>query len=177
MNRAKKYRFRALSVMAATALILTSCTSDEPTPEKPSQPEPAPEVPGGELGDTIAVKLGYSLNVTEENITARSAESRAVEGRDLIGVTKPNGKIKQIAETKTVSAIFVMSLSGRIKHIVGLRGVQFVNSRNREQFVHGCRLTKRNFLVFCIFLRFVNLKVGSAYAPQGSKPHFSSVLS
>lgn len=73
--------------MAATALILTSCTSDEPTPEKPSQPEPAPEVPGGEPGDTIAVKLGYSLNVTEENITARSAESRAVEGRDLIGVT------------------------------------------------------------------------------------------
>lgn len=45
--------------MAATALILTSCTSDEPTPEKPSQPEPAPEVPGGEPGDTIAVKLGY----------------------------------------------------------------------------------------------------------------------
>lgn len=37
------------------------------------------------------------------------------------GVTKPNGKIKQIAETKTVSAIFVMSLSGRIKHIVGQR--------------------------------------------------------
>ncbi len=44
--------------MAATALILTSCTSDEPTPEKPSQPEPVPEVPG-EPGDTIAVKLGY----------------------------------------------------------------------------------------------------------------------
>ena len=100
-----------------------------------------------------------------------------VESSSLSGVTKPNGKIKQIAETKTVSAIFAMSLSGRIKHIVGLRGVQFVNSRNREQFVHGCRLTKRNFLVFCIFLRFVNLKVGSAYAPQGSKPHFSSVLS
>ena len=40
---------------------------------------------------------------------------------DLSGVTKPNGKIKQIAETKTVSAIFVMSLSGRIKHIVGQR--------------------------------------------------------
>ena len=98
-------------------------------------------------------------------------------GSGGFGVTKLNGKIKQIAETKTVSAIFVISLSGRIKHIVGLRGVQFVNSRNREQFVHGCRLTKRNFLIFCIFLRFVNLKVGSAYAPQGSKPHFSGILS
>ena len=31
------------------------------------------------------------------------------------GVTKPNGKIKQIAETVLVSAIFAMSLSGRIK--------------------------------------------------------------
>ena len=70
-----------------------------------------------------------------------------------------------------------MSLSGRIKHIVGLRGVQFVNSLNREQFVHGGNLTKRNFLIFCIFLRFVNLKVGPAYAPQGSKPHFSGILS
>ena len=100
-----------------------------------------------------------------------------VEGSSPSGVTKPNGKIKQIAETKTVSAIFVMSLSGRIKHIVGLIGVQFVNSRNREQFVHGGNLTKRNFLIFCIFLRFVNLKVGLAYAPQGSKPHFSGILS
>ena len=52
--------------------------------------------------------------------------------QSLSGVTKPNGKIKQIAETKTVSAIFVISLSGRIKHIVGLRGVQFVN-RGRQQ--------------------------------------------
>ena len=71
---------------------------------------------------------------------------------DLSGVTRPNGKIKKIAETKTVSAIFVISLSGRIKHIVGLRGVQFVNSRNREQFVHDGSLTKRNFLIFCVFL-------------------------
>ena len=75
-----------------------------------------------------------------------------VESSSLSGVTKPNGKIKQIAETKTVSAIFVMSLSGRIKHIVGLRGVQFVNSRNREQFVHDGISSKRNFLIFCIFL-------------------------
>ncbi len=41
-----------------------------------------------------------------------------VESSSLSGVTKPTGKIKQIAETKTVSAIFVISLSGRIKHIV-----------------------------------------------------------
>ena len=41
---------------------------------------------------------------------------------DFSGVTKPNGKIKQIAETKTVSAIFLMSLSGRLKHIMGLSG-------------------------------------------------------
>lgn len=52
--------------------------------------------------------------------------------QSLSGVTKPTGKIKQIAETKTVSAIFVISLSGRIKHIVGLIGVQFVN-RGRQQ--------------------------------------------
>ena len=75
-----------------------------------------------------------------------------VESSSLSGVTKPNGKIKQIAETKTVSAIFVMSLSGRIKYIVGLRGVQFVNSLNREQFVHDGSISKRNFLTFCIFL-------------------------
>ncbi len=64
--------------------------------------------------------------------------------QSLSGVTKPNGKIKQIAETKTVSAIFVISLSGRIKHIVGLRGVQFVNSLNSEQFVHDGNTAKRN---------------------------------
>ena len=58
-----------------------------------------------------------------------------------------NGKIKQIAETKTVSAIFVISLSGRIKHIVGLRGVQSVNSLNSEQFVHYGNISKRNFLI------------------------------
>ena len=44
--------------------------------------------------------------------------NQRVESSSLSGVTKPNGKIKQIAETKTVSAIFVMSLSGTIKHIV-----------------------------------------------------------
>lgn len=71
---------------------------------------------------------------------------------DLSGVTRQSGKTLQIAETKTVSAIFVMSLSGRIKYIVGLRGVQFVNSLNREQFVHDGSISKRNFLTFCIFL-------------------------
>ena len=69
-----------------------------------------------------------------------------VEGSSPSGVTRPNGKIKQIAETKTVSAIFVMSLSGRIMHIVGFRGVQFVNSLNREQFVHDGIPFNRNFL-------------------------------
>ena len=75
-----------------------------------------------------------------------------VVGSSPTGVTKPNGKIKQIAGTKTVSAIFVMSLSGRMTYIVGFRGVQFVNSLNREQFVHDGSLTKRNFLIFCVFL-------------------------
>lgn len=51
-------------------------------------------------------------------------------------ITEQIGKTPQIAETKTVSAIFVMSLSGRIVNIVRLWGVQFVNSLNREQFVH-----------------------------------------
>lgn len=99
-----------------------------------------------------------------------------VSGKSLRG-HKTNGKIKQIAETKTVSAIFVISLSGRIKHIVGLRGVEFVNSLYHEQFVHGGIPSNRNFLIFCIFLRFVNLKVGPPYAPQGSKPRFSGILS
>ena len=45
-----------------------------------------------------------------------------VVGSSPTGVTKPNGKIKQIAETKTVSAIFVISLSGRIMHVVGVSG-------------------------------------------------------
>ncbi len=46
----------------------------------------------------------------------------------LSGVTRQNGKTLQIAETKTVSAIFVISLSGRIVTIVRYGGVQFVNS-------------------------------------------------
>ena len=46
----------------------------------------------------------------------------------LSGVTIKNGKTPQIAETKTVSAIFVISLSGRIVNNVRYGGVQFVNS-------------------------------------------------
>ena len=42
-----------------------------------------------------------------------------VVGSSPTGVTEQNGKTPQIAETKAVSAIFVMFLSGRIKHIVG----------------------------------------------------------
>lgn len=90
-------------------------------------------------------------------------------------ITEGIGNIPQIAETKIVLAIFVMPLSGKITHIV--RGVQFVNSRNREQFVHDGSPSNRNFLIICVFLRFVNLKVGPAYAPKGSKPHFSGILS
>ena len=51
-----------------------------------------------------------------------------VESSSLSGVTKQNGKTLQIAETKIVSAIFVIPLSGRIVNIVRYGGVQFVNS-------------------------------------------------
>lgn len=37
--------------------------------------------------------------------------------QSLSGVTKPNGKIKQIAETILVSAIFVLFLSGTAAYI------------------------------------------------------------
>ena len=79
----------------------------------------------------------------------------------------------QIAETKTVSAFFVIPLSGRIVNIVRYGGVQFVNSRRREQFCS--RFMKRicNPLSFCVFLRFAVSKVGLLYFPQGSDPHFS----
>ena len=53
-------------------------------------------------------------------------------------ITEQIGKMPQIAETKTVSAIFVIPLSGRILNIVRYGGVQFVNSLRREQFwAHG----------------------------------------
>ena len=51
-----------------------------------------------------------------------------VESSSLSGVTRQSGKTLQIAETKTVSAIFVIPLSGRIVNIVRYGGVQFVNS-------------------------------------------------
>ena len=51
-----------------------------------------------------------------------------VESSSLSGVTRQNDKTPQIAETKTVSAIFVIPLSGRIVNIVRYGGVQFVNS-------------------------------------------------
>ena len=57
-----------------------------------------------------------------------------VESSSLSGVTKQNGRMPQIAETKTVSAIFVIPLSGRIVNILRLQGVQFVNMLCREQF-------------------------------------------
>ena len=95
----------------------------------------------------------------------------------LSGVTRQNGKTPQIAETKTVSAIFVIPLSGRIVNIVRYGGVQFVNSENREQFVHDDNADEHNILIFCVFRRFANLKVGFAYSPPGSKPHFSGIRS
>ena len=100
-----------------------------------------------------------------------------VESSSLSGVTRQNGKTPQIAETKTVSAIFAIPLSGRIVNIVRYGGVQFVNSENREQFVHDDNTDEHNILIFCVFLRFVNLKVGFAYSPPGSKPHFSGMKS
>ena len=92
-------------------------------------------------------------------------------------ITEQIGKMPQIAETKTVSAIFVIPLSGRIVNIVRYGGVQFVNSLCREQFCS--RFMKRicNHLSFCVFLRFAVSKVGLLYFPQGSNPHFSGIMS
>ena len=92
-------------------------------------------------------------------------------------ITEQNGKMPQIAETKTVSAIFVMPLFGKMTHIVGFRGVQFVNSPCREQFCSRFSSGICNSLIFCVFLRFAVLKVGLSYSPQGSKPLFSRIMS
>ncbi len=127
--------------------------------------------------------LGRNLTRAEAAVIAplEKMRVRRLERRLLVvdpsGVTKPNGKVKQIAETKAVLAIFVIPLSGKMTHIIGFRGVQFVNSQNREQFVHDDNTDECNSLTFCVFLRFVNLKVGFAYSPQGSKPHFSGIMS
>ena len=62
-----------------------------------------------------------------------------VVGSSPTRITEQNGKLPQISETKTVSAIFVMSISGKITHFVRFRGVQFVNSPYVNSFVHDCR--------------------------------------
>ena len=95
-----------------------------------------------------------------------------VVGSSPTRITEQNGRMPQIAETKTVSAIFVIPLSGRIVNIVRLPGVQFVNTRCREQFCSRFTFTRRNFLIFCVFLRFTVHKVGLSYASMGSEPHF-----
>ena len=92
-------------------------------------------------------------------------------------ITEQNGKMLQIAETKTVSAIFVMPLFGKMTHIIGFRGVQFVNSPCREQFCSRFPSGICNYLTFCVFLRFAVLKVGLLYSLQGSNPHFSGIMS
>ena len=91
-------------------------------------------------------------------------------------ITDKTGRMPHIAETKTVSAIFVIPLSGRIVNIVRLPGVQFVNTRCREQFCSRVTFAKRNFLNFCIFLRFPVYKVRLPFLPLGSEPHFRAML-
>ena len=54
------------------------------------------------------------------------------------GVTQQNGRMPHIAETKTVSAIFVIPLSGRIVNIMGLMGLMeyfegTLHSRNTDE--------------------------------------------
>ena len=87
-------------------------------------------------------------------------------------ITEQIGKMPQIAETKTVSAIFVMHLSGKITHIVRFSSEQIVNSLRREQFCSRFQIAGCNCLIFCVFLRFAVRKVGLSYASAGSEPHF-----
>ena len=75
-------------------------------------------------------------------------------------ITEQIGIKPQIAETKTVSAIFVIPLSGRIVNIVRLSRVQFVNRHIREQFCSRFECGICNLLTFCDFLRFTVYKVG-----------------
>ena len=58
-------------------------------------------------GNTVSILYFDSVAQLVEQMTL----NHWVESSSLSGVTRPNGKIKQIAETKTVSAIFVMSYS------------------------------------------------------------------
>lgn len=78
----------------------------------------------------------------------------------------------QIAETKTVSAIFVIPLSGKITYIVRFSSEQIVNSPRREQFCSRFQIAGCDYLIFCAFLRFAVHKVGLSYASAGSEPHF-----
>lgn len=87
-------------------------------------------------------------------------------------ITEQIGKTPQIAETKTVSAIFVISLSGKITHIVRFSSEQIVNSPHREQFCSRFQIAGCNYLIFCVFLRFTVHKVGLSYASAGSESHF-----
>ena len=87
-------------------------------------------------------------------------------------ITEQIGKMPQITETKTVSAIFVISLSGKITHIVRFSSEQIVNSPHREQFCSRFQIVGCNYLILCIFLRFAVHKVGLSYASAGSEPHF-----
>ncbi len=87
-------------------------------------------------------------------------------------ITEQIGKMLQIAETKTVSAIFVMPLSGRITHIVRFSSEQIVNSPRREQVCSRFQIVGCNCLICCAFLRFAVHKVGLSYASAGSEPHF-----
>ena len=79
-------------------------------------------------------------------------------------ITEQIGKTPQIAETKTVSAIFVIPLSGKITHIVRFSSEQIVNSLRREQFCSRFQIAGCNYLIFCVFLRFIVHKVGLSYA-------------
>lgn len=87
-------------------------------------------------------------------------------------ITEQIGKMLQIAETKTVLAIFVIPLSGKITHIVRFSSEQIVNSLSREQFCSRFQIAGCNYLIFCVFLRFTVHKVGLSYASAGSEPHF-----
>ena len=91
---------------------------------------------------------------------------------DTTRITEQIGKMPQIAETKTVSAIFVMPLSGKITHIVRFSSEQIVNSPRREQFCSRFQIAICNCLIFCVFLRCAVHKVGLSYASAGSEPHF-----
>ena len=75
-------------------------------------------------------------------------------------ITEQIGIKPKIAETKTVSAIFVIPLSGRIVNIVRLSRVQFVNRYIREQFCSRFECGICNSLYFCVFLRNVVQKEG-----------------